>query len=215
MVLYLIFLSLISLIIKPEVFDAGQVSEGDKVTATFVLFNDENDTLNVKSIKPSCGCTYTTKISGPIPPGDSISITAIFDTKGYSGLVFQQIRVNFDNGKAAVLIIKANVVKTSLRHDELLRNFILILDLRDKNSYDREHIISSIWIDKQDFEKQFSRLYVPKEVLIVLVGDEKEDRNILEWLKKQGYGNAYFLKDGFMGWKTRLRKTLVISEEDQ
>jgi rhodanese-related sulfurtransferase len=215
MTLSLIILLSVSLIIRPQVFEAGQVSEGDKVIATFVLFNDGNDTLIVKSIKPSCGCTYATSISGPIAPGDSVSITAIFDTKGYSGLVYQQIKVNFERGNSSVLLIKANVVKTSLRQDELLRSFVLILDLRDKSSFDREHLVSSIWIDKKDFERQFSRLYVPKEILIVLVGDEKEDVNILDWLKKQGYGNTYFLKDGFIGWKTRMKRTLVISREDQ
>ncbi|MEO0230452.1 MAG: DUF1573 domain-containing protein [candidate division WOR-3 bacterium] len=210
-----IFINFIfSLIIVPKVFDAGTVSEGTIVNATFYLVNDENEPLFIKSIKPSCGCTYVAQIDRPIGIGDTITISASFNTTGYSGLVHQNIKVLLKDGRSEILTIKANVIKTSLSADELLRYLLVIIDLRDRDSFEKEHLIGAIWMNRETFEKQFSKLPIPKNTLIVLIGDENKDRFILEWLNKQGFGNVYFLKGGFDGWKARMKKTFILPKED-
>lgn len=204
---------ILGLTINPGTYTFPEVEEGEIVTTTFTIINDEEDTLFVKSIKPSCGCTYTSYISGPIPPGDSVQIEVSFNTKGYSGEVVQSVKVNFTNGRTAYLELKGRVIKTTLSPDELSRYYLLILDIRDKASYDLEHLAGSIWVDKEKFQDSFNKMHVSKNTLIVIVGDESKDREILKWLKKEGYGNSYFLKGGIENWKRFMRKTYLISEQ--
>lgn len=204
------------LIIQPEVYNYGQVEEGDTVRAIFWLKNPSStDTVVIKSIRPSCGCTYTTYSSGKILPGDSLILEAVFNTKGYSGEVTEYVKISLlsPEKKEIYLTLKGTVNKRSIDPEALQRYYVLIFDLRERRKYDREHLVGSIWIQKDRFDEEFKKLRVPKGTMIVLISDSQKDKEILEYLRKEGFGNSYMLRDGFEGWKRVMKFTLVESRD--
>ena len=95
----------------PYFWDFGQVSQGEILIHVFILNNDSPDTLNIKHIHTSCGCTTSEIEKRQILPGESIDIRVIFDTKGYSGIKEQSVYVHTDKQEEPTfkLTIKADI----------------------------------------------------------------------------------------------------------
>jgi hypothetical protein len=68
-----------------EIIHFGTVTSGDQVKVVYTIFNTGEKPLYVYDAKGSCGCTVPEYPLEPIMPGESGTITAIFDTKGKSG----------------------------------------------------------------------------------------------------------------------------------
>lgn len=107
-----------NLIEKPKIedpfsWDFGRVEEGEILKHDFILKNESKNTLNIKNINTSCGCTVSSVKKKTLLPQESTLIEVTFNTKGYSGPTQQYIYVNTDNLDNPILrfIIKANVVK--------------------------------------------------------------------------------------------------------
>jgi len=132
-----------SLIPTPEWFNFGRVEEGELVSARFWLKNESKDTVRILSIRPSCGCTYALQASNLVDPGDSIAVDVQFNTKGYSGDVVQFVKVKYDgNGGGEIYLkLKGEVVKSTLSPDELMRYMIVLIDVRDKVQFEKEHLV--------------------------------------------------------------------------
>uniref|UniRef100_A0A7V3ZYY8 DUF1573 domain-containing protein n=1 Tax=candidate division WOR-3 bacterium TaxID=2052148 RepID=A0A7V3ZYY8_UNCW3 len=207
---------IISLVSIPEWYDFGKVEEGEVVSAIFWLKNNTNDTIKIVSIKPSCGCTYALQSSNVVKPGDSTAVDVKFNTKGYLGEVVQLVKVKYEgkNSGELYLKLKGEVIKSTLTPNELIRYMIVLIDVRDKSEFDKEHLVGSIWIDRNRFLSSVKALKIPQNTLIVLVTNEEEDKQFLELLKKEGYGNSYILKGGLPNWKRIMRETLVKKGED-
>ncbi|MBI3872098.1 MAG: DUF1573 domain-containing protein [candidate division Zixibacteria bacterium] len=71
-----------------RLFDFGYMPEGLRAQHRYWLYNVGTDTLFVKSVKPSCGCTTVPLPRKQIRPGDSVPLDLSFDTHRY------QLRVN-------------------------------------------------------------------------------------------------------------------------
>ncbi len=207
---------IISLVTIPEWYDFGKVEEGEVVSAIFWLKNNTNDTIKIVSIRPSCGCTYALQSSSVVKPGDSTAVDVKFNTKGYLGEVVQLVKVKYEgkNSGELYLKLKGEVIKSTLTPNELIRYMIVLIDVRDKSEFDKEHLVGSIWIDRNRFLSSVKALKIPQNTLIVLVTNEEEDKQFLELLKKEGYGNSYILKGGLPNWKRIMRETLVKKGED-
>ena len=97
----------------PYLWDFGQVKKGEILKHDFVLRNDSAQTLNIKEITTSCGCTVSEAQKKTLLPGESTVLSVHFDTKDYSGAVHQFIYVNSDRLDNPIIrfIIKAEVVK--------------------------------------------------------------------------------------------------------
>lgn len=200
----------------PEWGNFGKVEEGEVVSARFWLKNNTNDTIKIVSIKPSCGCTYALQSSNVVKPGDSTAVDVEFNTKGYSGEVMQLVRVKYEgkNSGELYLKLKGEVIKSTLAPDELIRYMSVLIDIRDKSEFDKEHLIGSIWVDKNRFLSTVKALKIPRNTLIVLVTNDEGDRRFLELLRKEGYGNSYILKGGIPNWKRKMGETLVKKGEN-
>lgn len=98
---------------NPYTWDFGQVEEGEVLKHDFVLKNDSQDTLNIKDISTSCGCTVSSVKQEMLLPGESTLIEVKFNSKGYSGAVQQFIYVYTDDLDNPITryIIKVEVVK--------------------------------------------------------------------------------------------------------
>jgi hypothetical protein len=97
----------------PYTWDFGKVKEGDVLKHDFELKNESENTLTVKDIHTSCGCTVSKVQKNILSPGESTIIEVEFKSKGYSGKVQQFVYVNTDSLDKPIIkfIIKAEIAK--------------------------------------------------------------------------------------------------------
>jgi hypothetical protein len=96
---------------KEELFDFGQVKEGDgPVTHQFEFTNTFGRPVKIINVKPSCGCTTPDWTREPVMPGKTGFIQARFDPKGRPGFFNKSLTVTTDaDGGSLVLQIKGTV----------------------------------------------------------------------------------------------------------
>lgn len=90
----------------------GDIVEGEYATHKFKLYNRGDRPLVLKTVKPSCGCTASDYPKEPIMPGDSATIVAKFNSRGYGGRSFHKsitVTTNMSENNVKVLYIKGNV----------------------------------------------------------------------------------------------------------
>ncbi len=84
---------------KPEIFfenpdfNFGKVYRGNKVDHVFKLENHGNETLEIKKVKSSCGCTAAILSHNTILPGNTGEIKATFNSGSYNGKFKKTIAV--------------------------------------------------------------------------------------------------------------------------
>jgi len=86
-------------VVKPIIFfenpdfNFGKIYKGKKVEHIFKFENRGNDTLKIKRIKPSCGCTAVILTNNTIPPGKTGEIKATFKSGAFRGNIKKSINV--------------------------------------------------------------------------------------------------------------------------
>jgi len=103
-----------AMIYLPETqHDFGKVKEGEKIAYTFKLENKGSESLIVKNVKSSCGCTAAVVNNKTIEPNKSGSIKVEFDTKNRSGKNTKTVTIvsNDTNEPNKVITIFAEVIK--------------------------------------------------------------------------------------------------------
>jgi hypothetical protein len=68
-----------------EVYDFGEIVQGEKVNHSFTFKNTGNNDLLISSAQGSCGCTVPTWPKNPIKPGETGKIDVEFDSNGKQG----------------------------------------------------------------------------------------------------------------------------------
>lgn len=101
-------------ITKPE-HDFGDIFEEKGVVyAEFELINPYRDTIHIKSIETSCGCTAILSKDTIIKPLSSISLNVSYDPKGRVGLFYKSVKIETITGQSEhntlYLKISGNVV---------------------------------------------------------------------------------------------------------
>ena len=100
-------------------YDFGTIKEEDgKKTGRFEFTNVGDSTLELKSVRASCGCTATNYTKTPVAPGEKGFIDATYDPRNRPGSFSKTVRITtnepkFRDPKAAphILTIKGNVQK--------------------------------------------------------------------------------------------------------
>jgi hypothetical protein len=94
-------------------WDFGQVVEKQMVSHDFILKNESANTMRIKNVTTSCGCTASKADKNVLAPGDSAKIKVSFNSSGYSGKVKQFVYVHTDLLDKSIIrfIITADVVK--------------------------------------------------------------------------------------------------------
>ena len=101
------------LIFREYQHDFGKVSEGEKLSYTFIFDNKGTSDLIISSATTTCGCTIPKYDKKPIAPGANGNLEVVFDTSGRSGMQTKIITVKSNASIPAVLIkITAEVVTT-------------------------------------------------------------------------------------------------------
>lgn len=93
--------------------DFGNVQEGKIVEHIFNFINTGSDTLIIKDVSSSCGCTAAITTQNKIAPKEKGSIRVSFDTQGRMGQQTKIVYVtsNDIDKPSKTLMIKANIVR--------------------------------------------------------------------------------------------------------
>ncbi len=106
-----IFISLIIVVVAMTVYagpeitfekqkiDFGEINSGKVVDLEYTFENTGDETLIIKNINTSCGCTYTRLEKKEYEPGEKGMIPVKFFSKGYRGKVIKTVTV-VSNDKA-------------------------------------------------------------------------------------------------------------------
>ncbi len=96
---------------KNATVDFGEVTSGKVVDILFEFENAGNETLLIRNIIPSCGCTTADLAKKDYKPGEKGTITSKFNTSGYNGKVVKTITVtsNDPNAPETRLTMKGTV----------------------------------------------------------------------------------------------------------
>lgn len=103
-----------ALLFLPETqFNFGQVIEGNVVSHTFQIQNKGTETLQIKDIKTSCGCTAAMLSDSTLKPGESGTLKIDLDTKNRVGKMSRAITIvsNDVEQENKILTIYAEVLK--------------------------------------------------------------------------------------------------------
>lgn len=88
----------------------GEVPQGIPVDISFELVNDGNGPLIIERAKPSCGCTGVQYPETPVKPGESATITAVYNAKS-EGAFTKTITI-FSNASEQPQVLKfSGIVK--------------------------------------------------------------------------------------------------------
>jgi hypothetical protein len=94
-----------------EVFDFGDITQGEKVTHDFKFENSGDNELIISNAYADCGCTVAEVPKNPIASGESNIIRVTFDSSKKTGIVTKTITIltNCIPNKQLVKI-KANII---------------------------------------------------------------------------------------------------------
>ncbi len=94
--------------LNEEIHDFGTVPEGGPINTDFILKNTSKDTIQLNHVQASCGCTQPQFKAGPIAPGASTTIKAIYNTDGRPNGFDKTLTVQTNFGNK-ILRIRGNV----------------------------------------------------------------------------------------------------------
>lgn len=76
-----------------ELFEFGEITQGEKVNFNFTFTNTGEADLIISSAKGSCGCTVPQWPKEPIRPGETGEIKVVFNSDGKSGKQHKTVEI--------------------------------------------------------------------------------------------------------------------------
>jgi hypothetical protein len=74
-------------------FDFGDIYRGQKATHFFTIKNAGNDTLLIKNVSASCGCTAAMTSKNVVPPKSTSTLDVTFNSEGYGSRVQKTVTI--------------------------------------------------------------------------------------------------------------------------
>jgi hypothetical protein len=98
------------LVIPEKIMDMGRVAQGEVLNVDFAVVNEGDETLEIKAVRPTCGCTVA-DFDREIAPGKTGYIKAKLDTRDFSGPISKSILImtNDPQDPTRTLVIKTEV----------------------------------------------------------------------------------------------------------
>jgi hypothetical protein len=94
-----------------EKHDFGKITQGEKVSYSFMFTNTGGSDLVISSAQGSCGCTVPTYPRVPVKAGQTSKIDVVFNSEGKSGLVQKTVTlVTNCNPSTKVLTISSTII---------------------------------------------------------------------------------------------------------
>lgn len=94
--------------------DFGKMLQGEKVSYTYKFKNEGNAPLLITTVEKTCGCTNITFPNAPIKPGESGTISIIYDSDGYKGIQNKSVVVKANTNPAQTILRFRASVETVL-----------------------------------------------------------------------------------------------------
>lgn len=96
--------------VAEKIVDLGDLSVNSKQDGVFIVRNTGKAPLEIREVRPTCGCTVA-DYDRTVPPGGAGRITATLDTTGFLGPISKAIMVftNDPEVPQVNLVLKANV----------------------------------------------------------------------------------------------------------
>lgn len=86
-------------------FTLGSLARGETAERQLVLRNTGSDTLVIKRVDASCGCTGTVLTSPRIPPGGNGALKIAFDSRNFSGAVHKTVTISSNAANSPELVV--------------------------------------------------------------------------------------------------------------
>jgi hypothetical protein len=91
--------------------DFGKITQGEKVSYSFIFKNTGGSDLVISSAQGSCGCTVPSYPKEPIKPGQESKVDVVFSSEGKSGLVQKTVTlVTNCNPSTKILTISSTII---------------------------------------------------------------------------------------------------------
>ena len=87
------------LVVEQPHYNFGTVLQGKAVDHVFILKNGGDSPLQIKQVKPACGCTAATISSATILPGKKGEIKTTFNSTNFYGQVKKEVAVETNDPK--------------------------------------------------------------------------------------------------------------------
>ena len=78
---------------KEDVYDFGKITQGEKVSHSFVFKNTGGSDLLIIDAHGSCGCTVPRYPKAPIPSGKEGIVEVTFDSDGKTGKIEKSVTI--------------------------------------------------------------------------------------------------------------------------
>lgn len=116
----------------------------------------------------------------------------------------------YDNSALVKALKKAQkITSEDLRKKILNEKTVVIIDIRDANSYNQEHITDSINIPYPDLEKSLVALDKSKTYILVDDGLELQAAYAAGGIfEKNDFSDIFYLSGGFVAWKNKTNLTV-------
>ncbi len=107
---------------ESEQINLGKVVSGNPINAAFTFSNKGDAELEIIEVRAGCGCTKAESEKKKLAPGESSTITIVFNSTGFSGPVRKQITVrsNDPNRSSVLLSFDVEVVPIAKLNPERL-----------------------------------------------------------------------------------------------
>jgi len=96
------------LVVAEKIKDMGTVAQGEVLSVDFALVNEGDETLEIKAVRPTCGCTVA-DFDREIAPGKTGYVKAKLETRDFSGPISKSILIMTNDPQDPTLTV---VIKT-------------------------------------------------------------------------------------------------------
>jgi hypothetical protein len=93
-----------------QLFEFGQVKQGEIVKAKFTITNTGEVPLNIVRVEPSCGCTVANYTKEPILPGKSGWVSGEVNTDRFEGEIRKSLNVLANTSPTTTTLIIKGIV---------------------------------------------------------------------------------------------------------
>ena len=98
-----------------ELYDFGEITQGEKVKFTYKFTNVGESDLVISSAKGSCGCTVPDWPRKPIAPGESAEIRVVFSSEGKNGKQHKKVSVIANTQPSTTVVaLTGNIIKPAV-----------------------------------------------------------------------------------------------------
>lgn len=202
-------------------FDFGTIREGTNVSVNFIVLNKSLKKAHLREIRTFAACVEARPLGErSLAPGKRITLDFVFQSLGYGGAtVDKTVEIHYDNPSLSPLKLKVKGKVLALEPyqapiGEMTYNFFVLVDVRQPESFAREHILGSINVPSAAIDQWVSEVSksLSTELIIYLYcEDGAESDRTAAMLRKRGYSQFISLVGGLKEWKNQLGKKFLVS----